>query len=202
MIYDKIKYDLNKVGYDPVNNSWGKVTTVLSAAETGKSIVMSCISPDGRFLLFCMTDYGSFPVFVKSSDIYIMDLKTGEYYKPDINSDQSESNFNWSSNSRWFAFGSKRLDGIFTRFYLCFIDEKGMVSKPFILPQEDPEFYNKMLDTFNLPEFITAPVKTSWQSLSRAALDNTSMIKAVLDEKVKLDGVSGATMRSMWQQPP
>jgi hypothetical protein len=200
-IYKRVMYDLYEIDYDPATDSWGKVTTILSAAETGRSVLMPSISPDGRFLLFCMADYGCFPVLLKSSDIYIMDLTTGDYYKPDINSDQSESNYSWASNSRWFAFGSKRLDGLCARPYFCYMDEHGGASKPFILPQKDPEFYDKLLDTYNVPEFVTGPVKASWQSLSHAALDNKSMIKATLDKKVNVDGVTGATAPPTWQQP-
>ncbi len=104
--YDKLKYDLCRVSFDVSDNSWGQVETVLSAEETGLSILLPRISPDGRFLLFCMCEYGCFPVYQSSSDLYIMDLSTGGYRRAAINSKYSESWHSWSSNSRWIAFSS------------------------------------------------------------------------------------------------
>ena len=74
--YDKLKYDLRRIPYDIATDQWGKAETVLSAEETGQSILLPRISPDGRFLLFCMCRYGCFPVYQPSSDLYLMDLAT------------------------------------------------------------------------------------------------------------------------------
>ncbi len=72
--YDKLKYDLCRISYDVETDQWGKAETVLSADETGLSILLPRVSPDGRFLLFCMCKYGCFPVYQPSSDLYMMDL--------------------------------------------------------------------------------------------------------------------------------
>ena len=126
--YDKIKYDLVRISYDVENDKWGEVETVLSAQDTGLSIAMPRTSPDGRWLMFCMCEYGYFPPWQPSSDLYIMDLKaaqeTGryEYRRLDINSDESEAWHSWSSNSRWIVFSSKREYGGFTRCYLSYVD--------------------------------------------------------------------------------
>jgi len=85
--YDQIKYDLVRVPYDLETDSWGPVETVLSAEQTGRSIVQPRISPDGRWLVFCMCSYGCFPTFRADSDLYIMDLRTGEYHKLACSSD-------------------------------------------------------------------------------------------------------------------
>ena len=74
--YDKVKYDLRRISYDVATDQWGNAETVLSAAETGQSILLPRISPDGRFLVFCMCRYGCFPVYQPSSDLYLMDLAT------------------------------------------------------------------------------------------------------------------------------
>ena len=200
-MYSRVRYDMKKIAYDPESGTWGELRTVLSSEETDRSVLMPKISPDGRTLLFCMADYGGFPVMLSSSDIYIMDLASGTYYKPDINSDQAESNYTWSSKSRWFVFCSKRLDGLTSQPYFCYVDGDGKASKPFLLPQEDPDFYDKCLDTFNVPEFVTGPVKTSWQDLARAAMDNDRMVRATLDPKVKVDAVSAASAKPTWLQP-
>ena len=131
--YDKVKYDLVQISYDLETDKWGELKTVLSAQDTGRSIAMPRISPDGRWLMFCMCDYGCFPPWQPSSDLYIMDLKAAEqtgryeYRRLELNSDKSEAWHSWSSNSRWIVFSSKRDNGLFTRIYISYIDEDGQV---------------------------------------------------------------------------
>ncbi|UCE98959.1 MAG: PD40 domain-containing protein, partial [Planctomycetota bacterium] len=171
--YDKLQYDLLRISYDIEKDQWGDVETVLSAQDTGLSILMPRISPDGRWLLFCMCDYGCFPAFQQSSDLYMIDLsaaqKTGRYNyrRLDINSDQCDSYHSWSSNSRWIVFSSKRRDGVFTRPYLSYVDPTGKAYKPFLLPQKDPTFYDSCLQTYNTPELVIEPVRATKERLGR-----------------------------------
>jgi Tol biopolymer transport system component len=167
--FDEVKYDLRRVAYNVKTDEWGQSETVLSADETGMSMLCPRISPDGRFLVFCMCEYGCFPVYQASSDLYLMDLKTGKYKKLTLNSENSESWHSFSSNSRWLAFSSKRRDGLFTRIFFSYIDETGQAHKPFILPQKDPAYYDSLLRTYSVPELITSKVKTSSIALARAA---------------------------------
>jgi hypothetical protein len=173
--FDKLKYDLCRISFDVASNSWGQVEIVLSAEETGLSILLPSISPDGKFLLFCMCEYGCFPVYQSSSDLYIMDLSTGEYRSVAVNSKYSESWHSWSSNSRWIAFSSKREDGLFTRTFLSYVDDNGKLHKPFVLPQRDPEYYDSLLETFSVPELITGRIKVGRSLLGRAARDKESI---------------------------
>ncbi|MHB1034355.1 MAG: TolB family protein [Pirellulales bacterium] len=161
--YNQVRYDLVRVGYDLATGAWSQVETVLSARETGLSINEPRISPDGRFLLFSMAEYGSFPVYQRSSDLYMMDLATRRHWKLAINSDRSDSWHSWSSNSRWIAFASKRRDGLFGRVYLSYIDAGGNAHKPILLPQRDPAFYDSCLQNFNVPELIASPVAVPQQ---------------------------------------
>jgi Tol biopolymer transport system component len=185
--YDKVKYDLRRISYDVATDQWGKAETVLSAAETGQSILLPRISPDGRFLLFCMCRYGCFPVFQPSSDLYLMDLGTPmrsgaaekQYRKLAINSEFSESWHSWSSNSRWIAFSSKRQDGLFTRTYLSYVDSAGTAHKPFVLPQQDPTYYDSLLETYSVPELVKGPVTVSKSRLARAARAEPSVVPEI-----------------------
>jgi len=177
--YDKVKYDLRRIPYDVATNTWGESETVLSAAETGLSILLPRVSPDGRFLLFCMCRYGCFPVYQPSSDLYLMDLATRQYRKLAINSEFSESWHSWSGNSRWIAFSSKRQDGLFTRTYLSYVDEAGTVHKPFILPQRDPAHYDALLETYSMPELVKGPVRVSRARLARAARARPSVMPEI-----------------------
>ena len=171
--YDEVKYDLVRVSYDLDGDQWGKLETVLSSEDTGLSILLPRISPDGRWLLFCMCNYGCFPVYEQSSDLYIMDLKaarqTGQYKhrRLDINSDQSESWHSWSSNSRWIAFSSKRQSGVFTRSYISYVDQEGKAYKPILLPQKDPTYYDSCLWAYSVPELVTQPVRVTGEKLGR-----------------------------------
>lgn len=171
--YAEVKYDLMRIGYDLSTDQWGKAETLLSAEETGLSITEPRISPDGRWLLFCMSKYGCFPVFQASSDLYLMDLQTTDeagrhpYRRLAINSDESESWHSFSSNGRWIAFSSKRDFGEFTRTYLSYFDETGKAHKPLLLPQKDPVMYDRCLFTYSVPEFVTEPVRAGGEALGR-----------------------------------
>ncbi len=171
--FDEIKYDLVRISYDIDRDKWGELETVLSAKDTGLSILLPRISPDGRWLLFCMCNYGCFPVHQKSSDLYMIDLKavqqTGryEYHRLQINSDKSESWHSFSSNSRWIAFSSKRQSGVFTRTYISYVDRQGKAYKPLLLPQKDPTYYDSCLWTYSVPELVLEPVRVTKETLGR-----------------------------------
>jgi len=171
--YDQIKYDLVRSSYDLDLDQWSPLESVLSARQTGLSILLPRVSPDGHWLLFCMCDYGCFPVYQPSSDLYIMDLETAQqtgeykYHRLDINSDKSESWHSWSSNSRWIVFSSKRNSGVFTRIYIAYVDKNGKVHKPIRLPQKDPAYYESCLWTYSVPELITEPVRVTKEKLGR-----------------------------------
>jgi hypothetical protein len=181
LAFDKVRYDLCRIAFDMDQCAWGKLETLLSAEETGLSINEPRVSPDGRFLLFCMHDYGSFPVFQRSSDLYMMDLQTHRYWKLDINSDRSDSWHCWSSNGRWIVFASKRRDGVFGRLYFSYVDAEGKARKPILLPQEDPKFYDSFLENFNVPELIEAPV----------SIDQRMLLEAIASDAEKPDDGPG-----------
>ncbi len=171
--YNEIKYDLVRISYDIENDQWGQAETILSAEQTGMSILLPRISPDGRWLLFCMCDYGCFPVHRQSSDLYMIDLEAAQItgkYEPrrlSINSNASESWHSFSSNSRWIAFSSKAGSGVFTRSYLSYVDREGRAHKPIVLPQKNPTYYDACLWTYSVPELISKPVRVTKEKLGR-----------------------------------
>ena len=91
----------------------------------------------------------------------MIDLSTGENVDIAVwnTPDQAESYHNWSSNGRWVVFGSRRLDGRFTRLFIAHMGADGTPCKPFLLPQEDPREHEWRLKSFNVPEFITGKVE-------------------------------------------
>ena len=77
----------------------------------------------------------------------------------EANSKEADSWHNWSANSQWIVFTSRRGDGLHTRLYIAHVDDNGKVSKPFLLPQQNPwKYYDSMLVSFNTPEFLSRPV--------------------------------------------
>ena len=193
--FDKIMYDLMRIPYNMETNTWGKPEIVLSHKKTGLSITQPRISPDGKYLSFAMTKWGTFSIHRPGGDIYLLNLRTGEYYKPDINSDRPESYNSWSSNSRWLVFSSKMRDDVCTRAYFTYIDENGKAHKPFILPQKDPTFYDTTIRTYNVPELVNGPVPVRGQEILKAALTEGIIQQAVIDPKIDLDAVSKATRK-------
>ena len=164
--YKQIKYDLLRIAFDPGSRQFGKVDTIVSSSHTGLSVSLPRISPDGKYLLFCMSSYGNFTIWHTDSDLYLMNLQTGEITKPDINSNLAESYHTWSSSGRWIVFSSKRGDGFTTQLYFSYFDSNGLAHKPFILPQRSPAFYKTFLKSYNVPELVTSAVKLNPRNLS------------------------------------
>lgn len=161
----RVKYDLMRIPFNADTHEWGDVDTLLSSNKTGLSITFPEASPDGRFIIFCMADYGYFTIGNSSSDLYILDLRDGKYRKLDINSRQTESFHNWSLNSRWLVFASKREDGITTLPYFTHIDEDGKESKPFVLPSKDPGSLLTRLFNYNRPVLVTGKIDVSQKEM-------------------------------------
>lgn len=168
--YRQVRYDLMRVRYDLDRDAWGQPEVMVASQATGRSACQPKVSPDGRWLVFCLCQWGGFPVYQASSDLYALDLATRTYRRLEISSDQADSWHSWSSNSRWLVFSSKRLDGLFARPFFSYVDERGEFAKPFLLPQADPEFYDSYLNTFNLPELIAGPVVVKENDLAQAIL--------------------------------
>ena len=169
------KYNLCKIAFDPETGKFGEhVDTIFNAVQQGKSLTWPRPSYDGRFLLFTLMDYGYFSIWHEESEQWIMDLQTGEA-RPltEVNSPHADSYHNWSTNSRWFVFSSRRDDGLFTRPYFCHVDEMGKISKAFMLPQRNPRrFYRGRFMSFNVPDFITGPTRFDSRQAAKAINDD------------------------------
>ena len=154
----KLKYSLCVIDFDTTNSTFGNHidTLVNMSGLEGKSVSFPRPSPDGRFLLYCVSDYGTFPIWHRETNLVMMDLKTDETINMDaVNSDYSDTYHSWSSNSRWFVFASKRDDGFYGKPYFAYVDEDGKVHKPFALPQRNPYFYDFTFKSFNIPELMS-----------------------------------------------
>jgi Tol biopolymer transport system component len=140
------------------------------ASEQQKSASFPVISPDGRYLLFTIHDYGTFPIWHRDADLCLVELATGkQVVQETINSGEADSFHSWSKNSRWVIFSSRRYDGRYTRLYISYLDPDGQFRKPFLLPQKDPGFYDSFFYSYNKPEMIDGPVQVSQRRWIKAA---------------------------------
>ncbi len=152
------RYSLMRIPFDTESETWGKAEMVLNAESIGKSISMPVASPNGKYMVCSMSDYGYFTIFHQNSDLHIINLETKEYKKMELNSEFAESHSQWSTNSKWLVFSSKRTDGVLTRPYISYIDDNGNSSNPFLLPQEDPEINDLLQANYNRPELVSGKV--------------------------------------------
>lgn len=167
--YRQVKYDLVRKSFDPVTGAFGKAEVVFDALAINKSVSFPAISPDGQFLVFTLHDYGTFSIWHKEADLYLLNLQNNKVDRLNLNSNESESYHSWSSNGKWLVFSSKRGDGLTARPYIAYFGSPDNIGKPFILPQKDPSLYKRMEKTFNRPEFITGRIKVGPRDFARAS---------------------------------
>ena len=171
---DSIRYNLCRIDFDPATGHFGsRIDTIVDAQALHKSVSFPRPSYDGRFLCYTLSDYGQFSIWHHEADLYLLDLTTRQSLPMDeANSEETESFHNWSTNSRWLLFSSRRDDGLYTRPYFCHVDAKGNVSKAFMLPQRNPRrFYRERFLSYNVPDFIIAPTHFDSHKASRAIND-------------------------------
>jgi Tol biopolymer transport system component len=184
----RVKYDLMRIAYDLANDRWGQPETILSAGESGLSVAQPRLSPDGRWLTFCLCEHSCWPTYHPESDIYAIDLEaargTGRFapQKMGLNSDACESWHCWSRNSRWLVFSSKRGNPLFNRPHLAHVDATGKCSKPFVVPQQDPAFYDAYLKTYTIPQFATGPLRVSERKLVQAVTTTNNIPRLSMPE--------------------
>lgn len=174
--YSKVKYSLCRIAFNQEDASFGdSVDTLYNGAANGKSVSFPRISPDGRFLVFTLQEYGNFSIWHKDADLWLMNMSTGETRPLEAaNSEDVDSYHSWSGNSRWLVFSSRRIDGLYTRPFICHIDENGQASKLFLLPQRNPlEYYADQMVSYNLPELMEHKVTVSRHKIANT-LRNTS----------------------------
>ena len=170
-----LQYRLVRIPFDETTATIGsKVDTLIPSRSSlltprKSSVCHPRLSPDGRYLLYTVADYGTFPIWHPEADLQLMDLHTGAIDTLAIvNSEKSDTYHSWSSNSHWFVFASKRDDGLYGKPYFCYIDKDGKAHKPFCLPQAHPTFYDNNLKSFNAPELGKGKVPFDVNDVAKA----------------------------------
>ena len=176
--YPKIQYNLYRRSFDLATHGFGEEELVYDAASADKSVTLPRISPDGRYLLFALGQYGCFHSRHHDADIVCIPMNqftgvglTAETASPidltPLNSDgYSDSYPSWSSNGHWIMLASRRDDDNYSRVYFAYFNN-GKIGKAFLLPQEDPELHISLLKSYNRPEFMVEPVKISVEEFSK-----------------------------------
>ena len=176
--YPKIQYNLYRRSFDVSSHDFGEEELVYDAASADKSVTLPRISPDGRYLLFALGQYGCFHSRHHDADIVCipMDNYTGTALTAETSSaidfsllnseDYSDSYPSWSSNGHWIMLASRRDDDNYSRVYFAYFNN-GKVSKAFLMPQENPELHISLLKSYNRPEFMVEPVRISVEEFSR-----------------------------------
>lgn len=166
-----MKYSLMRAAFDSSNGHISEqADTLWSASEHNGSVCHPKASPDGKWIMFTVADYGTFPIDHRESGLRMINLETEEINTLDgIKSDDSGSDtyHSWSSNSRWLVFASKRGDGQYAKPYICHIDENGNTTKPFVLPQKSSKFYEMNLKSFNIPDIGSSSIGISIKDSKR-----------------------------------
>ena len=168
-----LKYSICRTSFDAATGTIGlQADTLWDAKKMNGSVCHLKTSPDGKFLLYTVADYGTFPIWHREADLQMMNLETGKIDSLKVvNGPNSDSYHSWSANSRWFVFASKRDDGIYGKPYFCYIDSTGKAHKPFVLPQRDPSVYDNLLKSFNIPELSDGPTPFDARDIERVFWD-------------------------------
>ena len=176
--FPKIQYNLVRRSFDLATHSFGEEELVYDAASDDKSITLPRLSPDGRYLLFAIGQYGCFHSRHHDGDIVCipMDKYNGTPLTAatasaldltSVNSKgYSDSYPSWSSNGHWIMLASRRDDDNYSRVYFAYFNN-GKVGKAFLMPQEDPELHVTLLKSYNRPEFMVEPVRISVEEFSK-----------------------------------
>lgn len=169
--YESVKYSLCRIDFDPETKQFGtSVDTLFNARLENKSASFPRVSPNGKYLLYTKGEYGAFLIWHKEADLFIYNMETGEHYPLTLaNSGDAESYHSWSSNSRWIVFSSRRIDGLYTRPFIAYINDGGEAEKAFVVPQKEVDFYDRLMKSYNVPEFVTGKVNVSGYQIARAA---------------------------------
>jgi len=162
------KFDLMRISCDVETGVWGAPEMVKEYSKPGTSCSFPRTSQCGKYILHILADQTTYPIHQNSSDLYLLDLQTKEDTRLDqACSDLSESYPRWSSNGRWFSFLSNRRDGVSALPYFAYFDAQGRTHKAFVLPQDDPAYYDTFIDTYNALELVKSKVRMSEGELAR-----------------------------------
>jgi len=189
---DSLQYSLCRIAFDAETGTFGsQVDTIYNARLQGGSANFPKCSPDGSWLCFTRSDYGTFPIWHAEATLCLIAMD--EIQQPEIgevhvlDTHEHGTYHSWSHNSRWLAFASKRGDGQYGRVHFMHIPSQPhnlttsqphnlTTSQPhnlITLPQSDPEMDDWNLRSYNLPD-LSAVATPYGPSEVKVLLEDTS----------------------------
>jgi Tol biopolymer transport system component len=177
-----VRYNLCSIAFDAKKGAFGpRIDTLVYAEADSLSVAFPKPSYDGKYIMYTQASYGTFPIWHKEADLCLLNLKTGQARTMDeVNSEDTDSYHNWSDNSHWFVFSSRRGDGLYTRLYISSIDENGKATKPFLLPQKNPRhYYERLMYSYNVPDFTKAKVDINSRVVANEILSEKRTVLSV-----------------------
>ena len=178
--YQRLHYNIYARDFDQKSHTFSVPRIIFDAASMNKSATLPRVSPDGKYMVFSLGNFGCFHVWHPEADIWLLNLETLEAQPLDgLNSDRSESYPSFSSNGRWVMTASRRDDNNYTRPYIAYFDKTGKCHKAFELPQRDPEYYTLFLRSYNRPEFMTEPVSIAPEQFADEAKKDAKKVKYI-----------------------
>ena len=178
--YKNLHYNIYARDFDQQTRTFSERRIIFDAASQNKSATLPRVSPDGKYLVFSLGNFGCFHVWHPEADIWLLNLETSEAQNLEaLNSDRSDSYPSFSSNGRWIMTDSRRDDSNYTRPYIAYFDTDGNCHKAFELPQRNPEFYTLFLRSYNRPEFMTEPVSITPEQFAVEAKKDAKNVKYV-----------------------
>lgn len=169
--YTNLCYNLIVRDYDAGRSTFSAPRMLINAAKEQRSITLPRVSPDGRWLVFTLGPQGVFHIWHHAADLWLLDLQQRSV-RPltEINSDDTESYHAFTPDGAWMVFSSRRDDGTYTRPYFTAFDAaNGTFTKPFLLPQEEPDHHRRRMHSYNIPEFATGPITRSPRAIRKLA---------------------------------
>lgn len=193
-----LRADLMQIDFNPENRTFSNLRTVARFSNINLSATMPFMSPDGDFLIVSALPTTTFSVQVMG-DLYKIHLKDstpsglvpagvecGYRIEPikNLNTDGSETFHTFSRNGRWMVFASNRETFGVPEIYISHVLE-GNFSKPFILPQQTTNFYERNLRAFLFPFLSTEQAQFDIKETARVAHGEGVKIKVIGLDKYK-----------------
>ena len=166
----ELHYSILRIPFD--GKQWGSVIDTIWTEKNSSASLLKA-SPNGKFLAFTRSAYGTFPIWHKEADLWIVNTNgTNAHSLTEANSNRSDTYLSWSGNSRWLAFASKRFDGQYGRVCITHIDNFGNATKAFIIPQRDPSHDLINLKSYNIPDLSPLPAAYSHTDVEKLFWEN------------------------------
>ncbi len=138
--------DLCRIPFNDGNG--GEAVPIPNASGNGLLQYFGRIAPNGKWVSFCRSDKPRGIFARQSSNIYLWSACDNSVRKLELNRDNAmDSWHDWSCDSRWLVFSSKRSADHLTGLYLSYIDNDGKSRPPIKLASEDGQ-------KVNTPQFV------------------------------------------------